>query len=92
MMYTDCTTEGISTPSACNTNIMMIFLLSYFCKGMRRIKPLSEMIRAANNICIKLLCIVLETKVPRMEENKFALIPFITNWQMCESASVSAAL
>lgn len=35
---------------------------------MRRIKLLSEMIWAANNICIILLCIVLKTKVPRMEE------------------------
>ncbi len=71
-MYTDCTTEGISTPSACDRNIMdNISAFFFFCKGMRRIIPLSEIILAGNNICRILLCIVLETKLPRRKNNFF---------------------
>lgn len=44
---------------------------------------LSEMILAGNNICRILLCIVLETKVPKAEGKiNFIVIHFIGNWKI----------
>lgn len=70
MMYTECTAERISTPHACDRNIMDN-ISAFFCFHLQRYEEdytIVSMILAGNNICRLLLCIVLETKVPRKEE------------------------
>lgn len=70
MMYTDCTTEGISTLNACDRNIMdnISALFCSLCKGMSGIIPLSETVSAGTIFVEYCFALSGETKVQRTEE------------------------